>query len=753
MNLPLESDPALFGRDPETGLVAVEATRDGKILLYRRTGGGAPVERRAEPSRPFLLLARPFDASFADGDEPVVSPLSGDLPYRLLARFPSERALEAARSALRDGGAGGGPSHLHFADPVHRYLLDTGKTLFKGMAFGDLRRLAVDIETYAEPGYSFCNAERPADRILCIALAGSDGFSRVLSGRDGDERALLQAFVDSVREHDPDVIEGHNLFKFDLSYIKTRAERHKVKLALGRDGSVARARASRLQIAERTVDYPKFEIHGRHVVDTWVLCQMHDVSGRDLPSYGLKEVARHFGLAEPDRAFVPPERIGSTYATDPGLVERYCLADAQECLKLSALLSPSYFQQAKIFPWSYQNVIVRGNATKINALLLREYLRRGHSIPDAFEGAPSAPFEGGWTDIFATGVFRDVHHCDVMSLYPSIMMSFGIAPAADRLGAFPGLLATLRDFRLKAKASMRKAASAHERDEWNALQVAFKVLINSFYGYLGTSRHHFSDLSAAAAVTERGREILKNMVDWLVGRGARILELDTDGIYFQPGAPLHDPETFIAELSATLPPGIEVEYDGSFAAMFSYKKKNYALLSAGGEMTVKGSGLKSRGLERFQRDHMNALLRLLLEGGAAADADRLYRETAARIEAGRMEAADLAKSETLTDSLEQYRRKIEGGARNRAAAYELALASGRDFRPGDAVVWYVTGTKKSVKAFENSKLAADFDPARPDYNIPHYLDKLAQLHEKFAPFFAGARESVPAGEDEQGSLF
>jgi hypothetical protein len=217
-----------------------------------------------------------------------------------------------------------------------------------------------------------------------------------------------------------------------------------------------------------------------------------------------------------------------------------------------------------------------------------------------------------------------------MSLYPSIMLAFKTAPAKDSAGVFLGLLATLRDFRLRAKASMKRAATPHERDEWNALQVAFKVLINSFYGYLGTSRHHFSDLRRPPR-TERGREIL-SMVEWLKARG-RILELDTDGIYFQPAAPLADGEGFVRELSATLPEGIEVEYDGDFAAMFSYKKKNYALLGRDGKMTVKGSGLKSRGLERFQRDHA-ARCCAPLEGSAAADADRLAADRRARIETG-----------------------------------------------------------------------------------------------------------------------
>ena len=67
------------------------------------------------------------------------------------------------------------------------------------------------------------------------------------------------------------------------------------------------------------------------------------------------------------------------------------------------------------------------------------------------------------------------------------------------------------------------------------------------------------------------------------------------------------------------------------------------------------------------------------------------------------------KTDTLQDSLEKYRQKIAGSARNRAAAYELALTSGRAYRPGDQISYYIRATKK-VPAYEAAKLASDFDP-------------------------------------------
>ena len=124
----------------------------------------------------------------------------------------------------------------------------------------------------------------------------------------------------------------------------------------------------------------------------------------------------------------------------------------RETRAVAELLSPSYFIQAQIFPYNYQDVIVRGNATRINALFLREYFRQRHSIPEL---PMVRGFEGGYTDIFFTGVAHNVWHCDIASLYPSVMLQFDCFPQTDQLQIFRHLLTDLRTFRLEAKAQMR----------------------------------------------------------------------------------------------------------------------------------------------------------------------------------------------------------------------------------------------------------------------------------------------------------
>jgi DNA polymerase elongation subunit (family B) len=723
----------LFGADQTQRLVAAELA--GRFIrLFRRDRDG--VTFHDVPFHPFILLERESLLDRFPGSHGV-APLAGEDGYRFLAQFPDWHTCLAARDFLsRTTGAtpsAPGAPYLYLSDPVHQHLLRSGTTLFKGMEFEELRRLALDIETFCAEGYEFSNPERAEDRIISIAVMDSAGYEEVLFGEEIPEGEMLERLGEIIRDRDPDVIEGHNLFRFDLEYIRVRAGRHNVKLRWGRDGSEPRVHRSRFTVAERVVDYPRWDVYGRHVVDTYFLLLFHDVAARDLESYGLKYAARHFGLASPDRVYLDREQISAVYRDDPERLRRYNLDDVRETLALSRLLSYSWFLQTRIFPYAYQNCIIRGAATRINSLFLREYLRRGAAIPTGGAGAEVA---GGFNQVFATGVVGPVVHCDVASLYPSVILAFGLRPGKDRLDIFSELLRQLRSFRLQAKRLAREAAEPRQRDYYEALQQAFKVLINSFYGYLGTTLHNFADPAVAAEVTRRGREIIGAMLDWLEREGARPVEVDTDGIYFIPPATVCDPadeERLVAELSGSLPAGIDVELAGRYRAILSYKMKNYALLGYDDRVTIKGSALKSRGMERYLRAFTEEVVNLLLHG-RGEEVEGVYRRYLEELRGHHLAIDLLAKTETLGESVASYRQKVVTKKRNPSAAFELALRSGREFRAGDQVSYYVTGAGKGITVYDSCRIVSAHDPAHPDENVSYYAEKLRQLFVKFAPF-------------------
>src|SRR6184192_3437789 len=719
-----EKNTLLFGADSTPRIVAIELGETGTVKVYRREKGGSTVAD-VEPFHPFVWA----DSDVVDlGIES--EKLQSDLKYGWLITVDSWKELIALRNGLKNAGR----DFFAFTDAVQHYLTATSRTLFKDLPFEELKRMQLEVLSF----------EDDDNHVMSIALSDNSGWEELVvvdpNNVEESERDALKRLTALIKQRDPDVIEGHNLFRSDLPYLAGRAKKLKTKLDWGRSGGFLRSRPSRLQIAEKTIDYPKFTIDGRHFVDTFLLAQFYDVGMRSLAGFERTDVARHFDLCDSGEiSGLTGRELQRAYASGSEMFQRRALCGARETRALSDLLSPSYFIQAQIFPYNYQEVIVRGNATRVNALFLREYFRQRHSIPEL--PMPRA-FEGGYTDIFFTGVARNVWHCDIASLYPSVMLQFECFPATDQLQIFRHLLTDVRTFRLEAKAKMRAEQDPAKQHHLQALQNTFKILLNSFYGYLGFAQGHFADFDAAARVTQIGRDLLKKMIDWLNAHGAQVIEVDTDGIYFVPPDKI-DIGDLQKGLAKELPPGIEVEFDEQFAAMFSYKAKNYALLTKDGDVIIKGGALKSRGLEKFQRVFLEEMIKLIMEGKPEAIVD-LRNEFEKKIRNREWKIDMLMKTDTLQDSLEKYRAKIAGSARNRAAAYELALASGRNYKPGDQISYYIKATPKKVAAYEAAKPASEFDPQNRDENIDYYIAKLDDLVKKFSGITAEA--SAPKQE-------
>src|SRR5882757_1938825 len=641
-----EKNTLLFGTDPTPRIVAIELGETGTVKVYRREPDGSTVAD-VEPFHPFVWC----DSDVVDlGIES--EKLESDLKYGWLVTVDSWKELIALRNGLKSAGR----DFFAFTDPVQHYLTATGRTLFKDLSFEELKRMQIEVLLFedtaavgggvagvGDAGAAVSDRGYSGNRIMAIAVSDNTGWEELLivdpKNVEESEHDALKRLTSLVKEHDPDVIEGHDLFRVHLPLLVARAKKVKTKLDWGRSDGFLRSRPSRLQIAEKTIDYPKFTVGGRHFVDTFLLAQFYDVGMRSLAGFERTDVARHFDLCDSEEiSALTARELQRAYTDNSEQFRRRALCGVRETRALSELLSPSYFIQAQIFPYNYQDVIVRGNATRINALFLREYFRQRHSIPEL----PMArAFEGGYTDIFFTGVARNVWHCDIASLYPSVMLQFDCFPAADQLQIFRHLLTDLRTFRLEAKSKMRAEKDPTKQHHLQALQNTFKILLNSFYGYLGFAQGHFADFDAAARVTQIGRDLLKKMIDWLDKSGAKVIEVDTDGIYFVPPSVVeadmspakkakaagtatateNEMDELQIGLAKELPAGIDVEIDEQFDAMLSYKAKNYALLTKDGDVIIKGGALKSRGLEKFQRVFLEEMIKMILLGKSEAIAD------------------------------------------------------------------------------------------------------------------------------------
>ena len=719
--------------------VGLIRNKDGTTNFYSRLNDEISVN---SVKTPFWLLMN--DATLIEGfsEEFELKELTGPHFFNCLVNFETEAiyksALKFLKTSTGKNPSSNGAPYRVISDLEQQALISKETRLFSGMTFEQVRRMQIDIETLTGEGYTFPNAEREEDAIILIALRDNTGWEKMLALDEMTEKEMLTTMVKLITERDPDVIEGHNIFNFDFSYIDTRAKRHKVKLNLGRDGSKMVNRKSRFTVAERTLDYNRFSISGRHIVDTMHLAQQYDVIKREFSSFGLKYLATYFGVAATNRTYVEGDQITNIWKQDPELLKKYCMDDVRETDAISKILSPSFFYQTQLTPLSYQNCITRGNATRIESIFTAAYLAQSHSIPQPEQSTGS--LIGGLTASFHSGVFENIWHADVRSLYPSIIIADELSPARDDLKIFQKFLGTLRTFRLEAKDLMNAAKQADEKEFYNAMQSTFKILINSFYGYLGFGYGSFNDFEVAGKVTAKGREILTSMEAFITSTGAKVIEMDTDGLYFQPATDYKGtPSDMQQAIQGILPKGIEVELDSTYQAMFGYKAKNYALLQHDGRISLAGAALKSRGLEPFQRKFMMETISLLLHK-KDQEVEALYNNFSDQITKQTLPLSDFVKSETLARSPKAYQEKMATGKGRRAAAYELVLASDREYRQGDQIKYYVTGHKKKVPVVTNSQM---YDPKNEvrNENSLYYQQKLDDLLKKFSEFVEVKKES------------
>jgi DNA polymerase elongation subunit (family B) len=622
--------------------------------------------------------------------------------------------------------------HLR-VDPTAQFLLQSGITLFKGMEFRDVHRLQLDIETYTSQGVRFSNAQRIEDRIIIIALSDNRGWSQLLAGDRMEEAALLEQCAAIIRERDPDVIEGHNILGFDLPYILRRCELLNVEFGIGRDGSPPRAFDVRSTFGERLVEHARYEVAGRHVIDTFHLLQGYDAVKRTLESYGLKYAARHFGFAKEDRIYVAAERIPWYWDNEPDLLKRYAMDDVDETRLLSELLLPPSYYLTQLLPFTFSAVTTLGASAKIESLLVREYLRRRHSLPSP---DPAVQTTGGYTDIFYTGILGPIVDADIESLYPSIMLTGGIAPKSEALGIFLPLPGSSR-----RGVSPRSAAWRPRRRtsaKFDAMQSSLKILINSFYGYLGYGRALFSDAGAADAVTQTGQDILKGLMSAIASKRGTVVEVDTDGIFFVPPPFVkseRDERQYLIDVASALPEGINLAMKGRYRSILSYKMKNYALRGYDEKILIRGSSLTSRSIENFGRNFIQQCIEALLNANIGR-LHSLYVNLTTDIREHKLSIGDFARTESLKESVDNYSAAVERGERNRNAAYEVALASGRGWKRGDRISYYITGTESGVRSFANGRLAEEWNPEDPDENTAFYLRRLDEFAKKFDVFFS-----------------
>ena len=773
-------DEYLFGWDTTPGIVSVWAARDGRAIVWRRVKGseGDCVQCTEERFRPWL-----FAATLEDLKQLGPTLLASDAPgardglvsYRVLnGPADSYRYLLSARdgSFLERTLCAGASRRLgrkitslndlsddyYRVGPVEQYLMLTGRVYFRGLTYSDLHRLQFDLETTA--------LDPHRGRIFLVAIRDNRGLATTLEAPTPDDEArLITDLCTLIRERDPDIIENHNLFGFDLLFLEERASRLGVQLELGRKGGPTRLerREETLAIGPEARKRVRYSIAGRELIDTLDSVRRHDFVVRDMPGHRLKEVARYFGIASPERVYIEGSAIFDTYRREPELVKHYALDDVNEVDGLSQRLQGAPFALASMAPRRYERLASAGPAMGIlEPILVRAYLRAGEALPRQTGKSNSGEMhEGGAAHLLATGIAEQVVKADVASLYPSLMRTFKIGPACDRLGVLLRVLGLLTDQRLFHKAAARTAPpNSVEANHHNATQAAMKILINAAYGYMGAGTMAlFADSRAADEVTQRGRAILTHVLEALRLRGMALIEADTDGVYFSvpTGWTEEQERAVVEEIGAELPAGIRLEYEGRYRAMLSHEVKNYALLTYDDKLVVHGVALRSSRAEPFGERFLHQALYCAMIGNTLG-VRQAYVDMAVALRTRALPASDVGARVRLSKTPEAY---AASRVTHPEPQYEALLNAGRTrWFPGERVRFYRSQAKKYVWLPEETEEAAigndwgeedenenegsgppslrEEVATRRDYDIDHYLRVLvtsyaARLRKAFTP--------------------
>ncbi|MFN4111913.1 MAG: DNA polymerase domain-containing protein, partial [Ignavibacteria bacterium] len=588
-----EEEKILYGFGEIKNIVAIQQISSNEMRLYIREG------------KKIKHLDKRFYPFFFAHDEKLIQEyegkywkkrLSGDEFYKYIFAFEKwSDMIKALRLVSKNLNKPFSPKikleeiYIHY-EPITQFLIQSGETLFKGMRYEDLKILYVKILAIIENKSEFHS--KHFDQIFAISIADNEGWKTTLyqKAKSVKERDLLQQFSEIIQKKDPDFIVGYDLF-YELAYLKSRFEVYGMDLLIGRDKSEPLIDAeNKIKVGDKKVA-PVF-VSGRHVIDLLQLVSLSRTILRETENYSIQEISKYFGIDYLEEEPVEDLKIPFFADHQPQRLFKKIEAETEAIIKLSDFLLPQNFYQTQFVPMDFNNMLSSGVSNKIELMMVREYLRKRNSIPKA---KIRGPISGGYTDVFYRGLFQNVIYADVESLYPSIIIQHKIYPETDKLKVFLKLVTILTRERLRLKHLRDDTGDPYLKMYYDTMQNSYKILINSFYGYLGFPEGIFNDFNKANEVTLKGQQLLKQLINEFQKRNCIVIEVDTDGLYISPQKELNEEEEkqLVEEINKSIPGEINLSFGGRFQRMLSYKKKNYALLTYDNKLIIKGSALIS----------------------------------------------------------------------------------------------------------------------------------------------------------------
>ncbi|MCP4596950.1 DNA polymerase II [Neptuniibacter sp.] len=407
--------------------------------------------------------------------------------------------------------------------------------LKSAMSHPQFRILSIDLETTMR-----------ADQILSAAFYADDFQLVIMQGQGVDtdqiryvenERTLLEVFLQVVREYDPDIFIGWNVVGFDFRVLQQRAEALRVPLLLGRDEQP-------MQLHQSGQGKLFVRMSGRMVLDG-----IDTLKGAtyQFESFSLEYVSRH--MLERGKLIDHVDDRGGEiqrlFREDKAALAKYNLEDCKLVwdIFVKADLINYLVERARLTGLPLDKV--GGSAAAFDNQYLPHLHRAGYVAPEYASGVSGLSAPGGYVMDSVPGLYRQVLVLDFKSLYPSIIRTFKIDPygmaeglkeGAEPEDLIPGfnhaIFSRSKTILPELIETLWQARDQAKQSHNSALSQAIKIIMNSYYGVLGSNVCRFFDQRLSSSITLRGHEILTKTRDCIEETfGFKVIYGDTDSVF------------------------------------------------------------------------------------------------------------------------------------------------------------------------------------------------------------------------------
>ncbi|MBI2573023.1 ribonuclease H-like domain-containing protein [Candidatus Woesearchaeota archaeon] len=676
------------------------------------------------------------------------------------------------------------PHNLLYNIPHNIHHFETSHITSGSFIVPSLQVLAIDIETYAHKK----EIDFVKNPILMVAFYGVDAagekFEKVISWKKinhslpyleivANEKELLMRFNEVIATYSPDVLLGYFTDGFDFPYLLERASQHKVPFTFGVDRSGLQLR--------RGAGMRDSEVSVRGILHLDLLKFVKYIFGKNLKtdSYSLNAVAQELlGEKKHDVNLDELSTLWDQNSDKLSLFVEYNLQDTKLTYSLYAKLRLDIEEFTKIVGLPPFDVIRMKFSRLVESYILRramEFNVLAPNKPDDEELGErmDESIEGAYVFEPTPGLYKDVVVFDFRSLYPSIITSHNLGPESfkaqdgttrtpvpgkeeywfsSKRGFIPKVLEDLILYRSAIKEEIKKAKTQGKEIFFlEARSYAYKILANSFYGYLGFYGARWYCLECAASTTAYARYYIHRTIEKAGQDGFKVVYGDTDSCFFLLGdKKIDDAFSFMKKINDDLPGMMELDFEGYyprgiFVGMKGSErgaKKKYALLRENGTLKITGFEFVRRNWSVYAKRLQQKVLELVLKDNLS-EALAYVKQSIKDLTAGKVPLKELVITTQLTRELSGY---TAIGPHVRVA--RLMVERGESVKAGMMLEYVITKGQGSV----GDRASLVMDVKEGEYDSDYYLHH--QVLPSVSSIFAvlGYSEDMLLGKGEQKGL-